>query len=289
MIPLWALLALGFSVAGALIIGFNQYFKFDSRVLIVWRVLGIIPVAVATWWFLPWPTEVWFYALSAGLGVASTVGDVLLYSASAKHGGRLAALYVPMKMLIGFVLWCMVDPASFWVLVANPLHLVGILLCFGGAFWSLTHIRRSDASWTALLAVLPVALIFAGEDVIEKLVLPHGDMMQSLGYTSAMVVVLLSVSAIPALIGLKGRLPTDARTVLASTAFGVLLTVGIGILVLALVVSPNPGYVGAVSSLSVVWLALWARVRQGERNNLWAILALVASAIGVVVLVSTLK
>jgi drug/metabolite transporter (DMT)-like permease len=288
MIPLWALLALAFSFAGALIIGFNQVFKIDGRVLVVWRLLGILPVAVAAWWFLPWPTEWWFYALSAALGVASTVGDVLLYNASAKHGGRLAALYVPMKMLIGFVLWCLVAPESFWILVANPVHMVGILACFAGAFWALLHIRRSDASWRGLLAVLPVALIFAGEDVIEKLALPHGDMMMTLGYTSAMLAVLLSVSAIPAFIGLRGKLPTDTRTVVASAGFGVLLMVGIGVLLVSLVTAPNPGYVGAVSSLSVVWLALWARVRQGERNNLSAILALVASAVGVVVLVSTL-
>lgn len=288
MIPLWALLSLGFSFAGALIIGFNQVFKIDGRVLVVWRTLGIVPLGVVAWWFFPWPSDVWFYVLSAGLGVASTVGDVLLYNASAKHGGRLAALYVPMKMLLGFVLWSLVDPASFHVLLQNPLHLAGILACFGGAFWALTHIRRSDASWPALLAVLPVAFIFAGEDVVEKLMLPHGDMLQTLGYTSAMLVVLLSVSSIPALIGLRGKVPFDARTLLLCTGFGALLMVGIGVLLVALVTAPNPGYVGAVSSLSVVWLATWARVRQGERNNLWAILALVASAIGVVVLVSTL-
>ncbi|MCP5405506.1 MAG: hypothetical protein H6922_04720 [Pseudomonadaceae bacterium] len=281
----WVLLSLVFSVFGAVIISYNHVFKIDGRELVIWRSLGILPLAVAAWWWLPWPTEWWFYAISVGLGVASMVGDVLLMNAAAAHGGRLSSMYVPMKMLWVFALWVVVDPASAAPLLEAPWKLAVVLGCFGLAAYGIGHIRRNDVSVKALLAVVPVALIFGVEDVIEKYVLPGppASAEEMVGATLAMLSVMFLVAALPAMVWLGGFPRWNTRTVLASVGFGVLLMVGIGILLVAFVLSPNPGYVGAITALSTVWLALWARVRQGERNNMVAILMLVAAAVGVAV------
>ena len=287
---MWPLLALGFSFCGAVIIGYNQHFKIDGRVMAVWRVVGVVPVALAAAWLLPWPRDPQFYAVSVLLGFGSVVGDVLLMNAAARYGGRLSALYVPMKMLLGFALWSAVAPDSLAPLLAAPWKLAAVLACFGAATWALTHIRRNDMSWSALLAVLPVAGIFAVEDVVEKLWLPAPvagvPMAETLGAAVAMLVVMTGVGALPALVWLRGRVPFDRRTVLASAAFGVILVAGIAVLLLALAAAPNPGYVAAVSALSTVWLGIWGRVMHGERNNTPSLLLLVAAAMGVVAVVA---
>lgn len=282
---LWVLLAVVFSFAGAAIISYNHVFQLDGRELVIWRALGVVPLAVAAWWWLPWPGEWWFYAVSVGLGLASMVGDVWLMNAAARYGGRLSSMYVPMKMLWVFVLWVVVDPASAAPLLEQPWKLVVVLACFGLAAYGIGHIRRNDVSVRALLAVVPVALIFGVEDVVEKYVLPAppASSLETVGATVAMLSVMFLVAVPFAMVWLGGLPRWNAYHAMIGAGFGVLLMAGISVLLVAFVLAPNPGYVGAITALSTVWLALWARWREGERNNLLAILMLVAAAVGVAV------
>lgn len=282
--PLWPLLALIFSFFGAVIIGYNQVFKLDGRELAVWRVLGIAPVALASWWLVPWPTDVWFYGVSAVIGVAAAVGDVLLMNACSTYGGRLASMYVPMKMMLAFMMWAVINPASLNPLLQTPWKLVTVLACFGLAAWGMNHIRRNDWSLKALLAVLPVAAIFASADVIEKYVLPSTQATphEVVGASMSMLAVIFGVGVLPALVWLQGWPTWNTRTVLASAGFGLILMVGITLLLVTFVLAPNPGYVAAVTCLSTVWLSMWGRYYHGEQNNFMAVLMLVVAAAGIV-------
>jgi hypothetical protein len=188
-------------------------------------------------------------------------------------------------MFIGFCAWSAIDPASLAPLLDKPRRLTAVLVCFALAAYALTHLRRNDASWRALAAVLPIAVIFAGEDVVEKLVLPApatAEMWTTLGAAVAMMVVMTTVGAVPALVWLRGRVPCDRKTVWGSAAFGTILVAGISVLLLALAAAPNPGYVASVSALSAVWLSLWGRWVHRERVNTASLLMLVAAAMGVV-------
>lgn len=280
----WPLLALIFSFVGACLIGYNHRFQMDGKKLAVWRLVGVLPVAALAWWFLPWPTDPVFYVIAAGLGIGAVVGDVLLLNAAARYGGRLSSSYVPMKMLLAFVLWLVVDPASRQVLMAEPWKMVVVLGCFALAGHALGHIRRNDSSWRALLAVVPVAVIFAGEDVVEKYVLEVYEaqgMMVLLGGVSAMLATLLATGTVTLVLLDVATLRATHREVAVAAGFGVLLMVGIALLIVTLVLSPNPGYVAAITVLSSVWLSLWARWRYNEVNSTVALLLLVVSAAGV--------
>ncbi len=282
--PIWPFLALGFSFIGACIIGYNHRFQVDGRVMAVWRVGGVLPIAFLSWLLLPWPTSPLFYAVSVGLGFAAVVGDVLLMNASATYGGRLSSLYVPIKMLIAFVLWSLVQPASLEPVLAEPWRLAVVLASFAAASWGMGHIRRNDVGWKAVLAVVPVAVIFACEDTIQKYVLPTpvgAGAPEIIGSAMAMLSVMLTVGALPALVWLRGVPAFHARDVWPSVAFGALLMSGISVLLVTFVLAPNPGYVAAITCLSTVWLALWARYKNGEYNNPAAMLAMVAAAIGI--------
>ncbi|MFZ2587937.1 MAG: hypothetical protein WAZ18_07470 [Alphaproteobacteria bacterium] len=286
-LPLWPLLAVIFSFVGAVIIGYNQHAKLDGRELVIWRVAGILPLSLISWMYLPWPTDPMFYAISGALGVAAVAGDVLLMNAANTYGGRLASMYVPMKMLLAFALWCVVEPASLTPLVETPWKGCAVLACFGLAGWGMNHIRRNDLSLKALLAVLPTALIFAGADVIEKYVLPaaHTDSSIIVGASMAMLTVIFTVGALPAMVWLGGLPRYNRRTALLGAGFGVILMGGISLLLVTFVLAPNPGYVAAITCLSTVWLALWGRFYHNERSNPVALVMLVAAAIGVAVVV----
>lgn len=275
-------MALGFSACGALIIGFNQWAQVDGRRLVVLRVAGVVLLALVMMAFLPWPHAAMFYAVAAMMGLGLAYSDMLLFDAAAAHGGRLTALYVPIKMLVGFMLWVVADPVSVWPLWLEPWRgaavAAGFVLC-GGALLSL---RRIDASWEALTAVLPVALLLAVGDVVAK------DALEPVGQGPAWqevcgraVVFLLTTSLSGALLmAVAGvRFRPHRGEVVKGVLLGLILLPSLCLFLVTLAWAPNPGYVAAISMLSALWLALWGYFRRGEHNNWWAGLAMIAGAL----------
>lgn len=284
--PLWPLLALGFSFCGALIIGYNQWARLDGRALVVLRVLGVWPLALLSMLFLPWPYDWQFYAVAAAMGAGLAYGDVLLFNASAEHGGRLAALYVPMKMLIGFALWAFLAPESLLPLLLEPWRISLLVVGFGFCAGALIFLRKVDASWVALLAVLPVAMLFALSDIVAKAALGEVTAQQGLlpvvGRTVAFLAMTNTVGAVGGLI-LGGPWKPTRREVLLAALFGAILLGGLSLLLVTLALAPNPGYVAAITMLSALWLALLGYFMRGEHNNWWAGVALLAGAVAVAV------
>jgi len=281
----WPVGAVVFSVFGALIVGFNQWANLPGVQLVRWRCLGVWPLALLGAWLLPWPTAWGFYATAVAMGLGLAVADVALFNASRVHGARLAALYIPLKMLLAFVGWAILAPTSLWPLVSEvwrvPLLLVGFGLCSG----AMLFIRRNDASWAGLLAILPAATLFAIDDVVTKLTLPplQGGLLAVAGSAVAFLTVTTTTGAVASLWLKEGDAAAPLTwpgwpTVPLAAGFGALLLTGLTLLLVVLALAPNPGYVAAITMLSAVWLALWARWMRGERNNLWAGLALVVGA-----------
>lgn len=292
-IPLWALLAFVFSFIGALLITYNQWARQDGRHLTLHRYPGVL---VASLGMLPWvtlPTNLSFYLPAAAMGIALAYSDILLADASHKHGGRLTALYIPLKMFMVFFAWLAIDTAQRNALFAAPLTLVGILACLAACAWAISHLRRSDASVAALKAILPVAALLALADVVAKLLLntPHDTSTPELALIAGGAVGwMLATGAVAALTSAvllkRHRQPLGAplQGMLQGFIFGMMLLGAITILLMALALAPNPGYVGAITMLSAVWLAIWAYFKKGERTNLRASLTLIASAFALTLL-----
>jgi hypothetical protein len=280
----WPLLAVLFSLGGALIIGFNQWAKLDGTRLVVWRWAGVAPLTAAAATVLPFPTTWQFYAVAALMGMGLAYADVLLFNASRTHGARLAALYVPLKMLLGFTLWAIFNPISLLPLWLEPWRLPllmgGFALC-GGA---LAHLRNSDASWRALGAIVPVAILFTLGDIVAKLTLPpaSGSLLAISGSAVAFLFTTTTVGALGGILLQGWRAPTGPELI-RSALFGVLLMAAITLLLVTLALAPNPGYVAAVTMLSALWLALYARFTRGAQENLWAGLGLLLGAVAVAV------
>jgi hypothetical protein len=276
----WPLLALGFSLCGAGIIGFNQWARVDGHRLVVLRVLGVWPLVALAAVLLPMPGDWRFYAVAAAMGVGLAYADKLLFDASAAHGGRLTALYIPLKMLLGFILWVVGDPASALPLLAEPWKLGVLLLGFGLCGGALLGMRRVDASWLALLAIIPVAALLTVGDVVAKLALPdgHGSLAAVVGSTAAFLGVTNTVGALTTWL-FDGAFRPTRRELWLGFVFGLILLPSLCLLLVTLALAPNPGYVAAITMLSALWLALWAYFKRGEHANWWAGVALLAGAV----------
>lgn len=281
---LWPLLALLFSFCGAVIVGFNHYARVDGGKLVVLRWLGVAPLALLAWLVLPWPQDPLFYLTAAAMGVALALADKLLFDAAAKHGGRLTALYIPMKMLLGFALWAAIDPQSVTVLAAVPWRGLLVVAGFAACVYAFTHLRRNDASKAAIVAVVPVAVLLALGDVVAKYALaaPGGDLWAVVGGASAFLTVTTSVGCVVGLMMTRRFVPT-LREVVLSAAFGAILMVSLCLFLVTLALAPNPGYVGAITMLSALWLAVHGYLHHKERTNWWGGVLLLAGAVMVAV------
>ncbi|MBI1309091.1 MAG: hypothetical protein GC129_04460 [Proteobacteria bacterium] len=287
-LPLWVLLAFGFSFCGAVIIGYNQWAQVDGRKLVVLRVGGVWPLALLSLLVWPWPQEVMFYVVAAGMGVLLAYTDTLLFNAAARHGGRLTALYVPMKMLMGFTLWALFEPQTLLPLLSEPWRAGMLTAGFGLCGGALMFIRRVDASWVALLAMVPVAALYAVGDVVAKEALSEPDALAGLALVAGHTVAYLAVSstagsAFAVAMGGRKGFSFTRQELLKSVLFGAILLSGLVVMLMAIALSPNPGYVAAITMLSALWLAVLGWWQRGERNNWWAGIALLAGAIAVAV------
>ena len=286
---LWPLLALGFSFCGAVIVGFNHWAKLDSTRLVVLRLAGVLPLALVARLVLPWPDHADFYMVAAAMGVLVAFSDILLFKAAAKHGGRLAALYIPMKMLLGFALWGMMVPSSVTMVTDVWWRLLLVVAGFGLCSGALFSLRKQDASWAGLVAVMPVAVLLALGDVVAKYALNSSadGMAAIVGSAAAFVTVTSTMGTLVGLVivGVRHRtfaMPTRREMVL-SAAFGAILLASLTVLLVTLAIAPNPGYVGAVTMLSALWLAIHGYFYHGERANWWGGVVLLGGAIGVAV------
>jgi hypothetical protein len=283
----WQLLAFIFSFFGAALIHANHVFKVDGFVLVFLRMFFVVGFGLPLFLFLPLPADPMFYFWAALAGVFVTLSDVLLLNAANHHGGRLTSLYIPLKIFMVFVLWSVVDPASFLLLWETPWVLAGVLGCFSLTALALAKLRANDASWQALLAILPVALFLTFADVFAKHAIAPGSVV-----AGAVMFLIVNgiVSATLSALWLKfkrqqslGALFTKAN-LLAAAVVGVLLLVGVSILLSSFSLSPNPAYVGAISVLSVVWLSIFYKLVQGDDASLKASMVLVLSAVGLILL-----
>jgi hypothetical protein len=206
---------------------------------------------------------------------------VLLFDASRVHGGRLTALYIPLKMLLALVLWAVFDPLSLLPLFMQPWRLPllmgGLALCAG----ALMFLRQSDTSLKALVAVFPVAVLFAVGDVVAKQALPAPDAVLGLAQVAGSAVAFLFTTVTVGSLGgvlLYGWPRMTPSAVFKSALFGVILLLSLTLLLVTLALAPNPGYVAAITMLSALWLAIWSRL-QGAQENLWAGLGLLLGAL----------
>ena len=81
----------------------------------------------------------------------------------------------------------------------------------------------------------------------------------------------------------RGFAMPGRRELLLSGAFGAILVTSLSLFLVTLAMAPNPGYVGAITMLSALWLAIHGYFYHGERTNWWGGVALLCGAILVAV------
>lgn len=260
---LWLPLALASSLISAQNVELNRRFRQEGFRLNLWRTL------FATMFWLPialvkgqWPTDGLFYAAAIFSGVGLIIGFTIQSDLAAKHNGRVAILHMPMKAVLVFLVWAVIDSTARGHIFQKPWVALGVLGCLGLMVASMATMRRHDVSWTALKAVLPVVVLYGAGDIFARLTVP-AHLLQSrlilflavMTLTSTLVSVLL-IPWRP-----KPELPLVSEKLLRAGGWMAMgSTINQVCFFIALSLGPSPAYVSMVALLAPVWLLVYHRV-----------------------------
>ncbi len=286
---IWVLYSLITTISLAGLLEANRRFQMDGFRLNFWRASMVTVAMLPALYFVEWPAPSLFYGVAFAAGIAGMVGTVILNNLAARRSGRVASIYLPLKMLVAFILWLLVDPFTLQTMLNSPLKLFILIVCFSVLILSMLAVRRNDVSWEAFILVAPIGLMYGVIDVFIKYSFgSYGSLGEFVIYafimTATAAVLSAGILAIrPAPKGLRLCPPGMLK---AAAVCGVLWLFSVISFLAAVVVSPNPGYVCAIQLLVPVILMGYHKVFGiKDEASPRAALAIVAATV-VIVLVS---
>lgn len=279
---MWVIAALANSLLSANNAEINRRYQQEGFRLNMWRTLF-----AALWWaplavLQDWPNDPAFYGAAVFGGISIIVGNVITNNLAAQHNGRVAIIHMPLKAIMVFIVWAILDDHARQHILDNPLVTLAVFLCLGTMVLSMDFMRRNDASWHALIQVLPIVVLYSIGDVLTRITMP-ADVL-----SDRIVVYLFIVTAVSA--GVSGLLlPWRPRPNLplytpklmrAAGEAAISSTINHIVFLIALSHAPNPAYVSMVGLLAPVWLLVYHRLKGVPDNaNPWAGTVLVLAAI----------
>jgi len=258
---LWLVLALGSSLLAAQNVEVNRRARQEGFRLNFWR-----SAMTAFFWLPltllnPWPTDWSFYVVAFFGGISMIVGFTIQNDLANKHNGRVAILHVPLKAVLVFVLWAIIDPVARHHVMDKPLVTMGVLACLVTMIAALAEFRKNDVSWSSFRAVMPIVVLYGVGDILARLSITPDTLHQRL------LIFLFLVTATSSLVSLmiypfrpKPELPFYTPKLVTSAFRAALGQMGNQVcFFMALVLAPSPAYASMVVMLTPVWLLVYHR------------------------------
>ena len=285
----WALISgLTFSVA----LEANKHFKLEGLTLTFWRsvmsALLMLPLILA----MEWPSDPVYYLVICLTSAVSVIGTVVQFNLAAKHNGRVANLDLPVKIVLAFLIWLVIDRVEREAFFSDPVYAGGVLASFALMIASLQFVRKNDASWSAFLAILPIGVLYAVIGVLTKLMLDDGESV--LGISLSWVFlgsILMAVTSLPLLVSQKmsgKKLDIVSPNILKGALFCAFFATIAGVTYnFAVIATPNPGYPGVVIAMTPVWFAVYYKC-MGIKDELSPVAGLFLGLSALILLLVTL-
>jgi hypothetical protein len=264
----WAFLALLAGITNCIQIEINRHFRHNGFELNAYRAVISALLLLPFCGFMEWPADPRYYLAVFLSAVISVVGMMVQYNLAAAKNGRVANLHQPLTIFLTFCLWLMLDKQQLDFLINNPLNLIGILISFALLFISVQFVRKNDAGWRALMAILPVGILYAFLGIITKLVLDQGATQSasllpiSLGFVLLSNIMMAMIS-FPVVLSqkMKARHAWNKAILKPALYVSMFHTVSWILINLATILSPNAAYPFAMTALSPLWFMLYYRIK----------------------------
>ena len=260
----WAFLALLAGITNCIQVEINRHYKHNGFELNAYRALISALLLLPFYRFMEWPSDPRYYMATILSAAISVVGMMVQYNLAAAKNGRVANLHQPITIFLTFCLWLMLDRQQLDFLLDHPLNLAGILFSFALLFISIQFLRRNDSGWRALMAIMPVGVLYAFLGIVTKLVLDNGTGLLpiSLGFVLLSNALMAAIS-FPVIISKKRNTQKLLNRAILKPALyiGVFHTISWVLANISTILSSKAAYPFAITALGPLWFMIYYRVR----------------------------
>jgi hypothetical protein len=261
---IWAFLALLAGITNCIQIEINRHYRHNGFELNAYRAVISALLLLPFFPLMEWPEDPRYYLAVLLSAVISVVGMMVQYNLAAAKNGRVANLHQPITIFLTFCMWLMLDRQQLDFVTSHPLNLLGILFSFVLLFISVQFVRKNDAGWRALMAILPVGILYAFLGIITKLVLDQGASLLpiSLGFVLLSNIMMAAIS-FPVVISrkLKARHSFNKAILKPALYVSVFHTVSWVLINIATILTPNAAYPFAITALSPLWFMFYYKLK----------------------------
>ncbi len=283
----WVLLILLASFLAAILSETNRVAQLNATSLNLWQkifsALILLPVL-----FLTWPSSSAFYLVAIFNGLIITLSGIITFSLAAKHNGRVAVMFMPVKIFVAFAFWLMINPALIEAYTQHAGHALAVLASIILGLCALFFMRRNDIGWATFCIVLPIGFLYGIADVLVKLELGHNAYISLLQESVIFAFVAIATSVVFSLLWSwkekKLFIKPDKKLLKTAFTLAVIANLAFTAILAGLSLSPNPAYVSALMLMTPVWLMGYHKISRIPDNSApLAGFLLVVSVIGIVI------
>lgn len=256
----WILYAFLSSLFQACFAETNRVAKLDPWQLNFWHSgMSSLLLALAFPFMLFYRDPLFITAAFLG-GTVMVIGSLVQFKLSSTHGGRVSSMFLPVRAFVTFILWCIIFPESFFILLENAFQGFGVLISFIIFVVAMQALRKNDVGWRSFLLVAPIGAMFAISNVIVTLSLEDKDPLQSVLAMTWLIYIISFVQVGCVIIGQK---KTDKISIISlknlKSGFLIALFSVLSFLFLFLgfIHSPNPAYPSVLTMLGPVWIMIY--------------------------------
>lgn len=238
----------------------NRVFKASGWALAFWQaffgLLFLLPLLP----YVLWTDDPDFYLAAIGVSLIFTVGTLIQMNLSGRSTGRISCISGPVEAVTAAGLWMVFSPSFMRDhVVGDPLITVAVVVAFLMACLGAFRIRPGDVNIETLMVALPVGLTYAVAGVVAKIAFPAYDFAAAV-LTFVMIKYMVMVCVMGPVFLLKEKTPRALmrpEALKAGAVSGIVSVLAFSSFVAAVVMAPNPGYVGVTAMLLPVWLTVW--------------------------------
>lgn len=245
----------------------NRHWQLPGERLIRWRLFMPAIVLLPITFFITPPTDPLYWV--GTLISASIVGihDMTMYNVSAKYGAQVAFRLRPIIMPTVFIIWLVLKPQQLDALLHNPIEAIGIIACLAAATYFLMKLNQCVVTKAAMLEMVPVIVAGIIFEITNKMAMDHAAFPNNTLY----YVFTLGCAAFLGNIAMTGKKARAAIHDMSGIAgqgalIGFIAIFSQACKNLAMMATPNPAYVTAITLTAPFWISLYLKIR-GEKEH----------------------
>jgi hypothetical protein len=288
--PQWALFGLCTAMLSALSMLLQEKFKVNGFALAFWNKIACVTVTTPFVIYYGFPHEIRFYVLMGLSACMYAISDVVFFHSISRVGAGTISRILPASVILSFLLWFAIEPASLGTYLSKPVIAVLIFLVLCLWVYFATHLRKCAVSMKAARTAWFVIFAATVGPLLAKETTNSTDITHGLyGYAFVQALMMILVWSF----FFWARKPLTSSILLSHQVWRYGLMIGcvnalsVVLAVVALYHVDNPAYTSAVGFLNSIFiLAAYALMGRKNDGNVTAGIGMVACAATLIVLKS---